>query len=115
MQLARVDAKAVLVTDVDRDGAILPQISNVLIDESQRGIGCPFGENVGLGYAILKRQVEIQRRILRIGRPRCCAGKLGAPKERQLGGVRFRLNRLKLFSSSGLKVPAVERTCSRGS
>ena len=48
VQLGGIDSQSVLVADVDRDGAISAQISDVLIDESQRRIRRPFREDVRL-------------------------------------------------------------------
>jgi hypothetical protein len=57
MQLTRVDSQAVLIADIHRNCAILLEISDVLVDECQRRICCPFREYVGLGYAIFRGQI----------------------------------------------------------
>ena len=48
VQLDGVEAQAILVADIHGDGAVLAQISDVLIDEGQRRVGRPLGENVRL-------------------------------------------------------------------
>lgn len=79
VQLAGVGLEPVLIPDVDRDPAVLPQVRYVLIDEGQWCIRRPSGEDGLLVGA--KRQVEIQRRVVRIGRP-CRRGReLGAKPE----------------------------------
>ena len=85
VQFARIHPQAVLVANIERNGAILVQISDVLIDEGQRRIRRPFCENIRLGLAVFRWQVKIKRWILRIRRPCRCRGKLRAGKERQLG------------------------------
>ena len=70
VQLGGVEAQSVLIAHVHRDGAILLQISDVLIDESQRRVGRVFRHDLRLRNAVLGWQIEIERRILRIGRPR---------------------------------------------
>ena len=46
MQLASVSAQTILVADIESDSAVLPQISDVLIDESQERVCCPLREHV---------------------------------------------------------------------
>ena len=75
----------ILVADVDRNGAILAQIVDVLIDEGQRRVSGPFGDYIRLGDTILGGQVKIERRIFRVGRPGSGGGKLSASEERQAG------------------------------
>ena len=70
VQLGSVEAQAVLVANIDRDGAVLPKIADVLVDKGQRSVGRPFCHDLRLRNAVFGRQVEIQRRILRIGSPR---------------------------------------------
>ena len=70
VQLARVDLQAVLVADVDGDRAVLPQVADVLIDEGQRRVGRPLAPSTSGCVRRPDRQVEIERRVLRIGRPR---------------------------------------------
>jgi hypothetical protein len=54
MELRRVRSQTVLITDVNRDGVILPETSNVLIKESQRRISRPSRKHIGLGRAVLR-------------------------------------------------------------
>ena len=49
VQLAGIDAQAVLVADIHRDGVILAQIGDVLIDEGERRVGGPFARTSGCG------------------------------------------------------------------
>ena len=67
VQLAGVEPQAVLVADVDRDAAILPQIADVLVNKGQRGIRSPLGQYVLLRHAVLGRQIGIEWRVLGIG------------------------------------------------
>ena len=67
VELAGVEAKVVLVAYVHGDGVILAQVGDVLIDEGEWGVGGPFGEDVGLRDAVFGGQVEIERRVLRVG------------------------------------------------
>ena len=39
VQLAGVGAEAILVADIDRDGAIAPQVADPLVDEGERRVG----------------------------------------------------------------------------
>src|ERR1017187_10427288 len=91
VQLTRVDPQAVLVAHIHGDGAILAQIADVLVNEGERRIGGPFGDHIRLGHAVLGGKVEIERRILRIGRPGGSGGKLRAQAKGQAGGVSRRL------------------------
>ena len=70
VQLDRVEAQSILIADVDRDGAVLLQVSDVLVDEDKRGVGGELGDDLRLGNAVLRGKVEVQRGILRIRRPR---------------------------------------------
>src|SRR5215469_286277 len=94
MQLARIHSQAVLISNIDGDRTILPKVSNVLIYRGKRGIGRPFGENVELRLAVLRRQVEEERRVFRIGRPSRGTSKHCSRKERQLGGILWSLHGL---------------------
>src|SRR5512146_2418594 len=79
-----VGLQTILVAHVNRNCSILAQVSDVLINESQRRIGRELGDNVGLGFAILDRQIEIKRWILWIGCPGRRTGKLRTKEERGL-------------------------------
>jgi len=57
VQLAGIDSQTILVTHIDRNGAIPAQISDVLIHESEHGIRCPFRENVRLDHTVFCRKV----------------------------------------------------------
>ena len=85
MQLGGVDAESVLIAHIDRDGPILAQVVDVLIDESQRCIRRPSCQHIGLRHAVLGWQIEIQRRVFGIGRPGRCGGQLGPGEELELG------------------------------
>src|SRR5271165_5348539 len=87
VQFLGIDAQSVLVADIDRDGAILAQPSDVLIDESKRRIGRPFGENVRLDGAGIYGKVQVERRVFRVRRPSGGGGQLRTLKETKLGGV----------------------------
>ena len=67
MQFGGIRAQAVLVPDIDRDGMVLAQVEDVLIQHRERRVRRPAGEHVRLHHAVLGRQVEVQRRILGIG------------------------------------------------
>ncbi len=92
VQLDGIKAQTVLVAHVHRDSAVLLQVPDVLIDEGKRRIRCELGDDLRLRNTILCWQVEIQRRVLRIRRPRRC-GRVGNGAEpRRLGGqIRGRL------------------------
>ncbi len=66
VELYGIGSQTVLVTHIDGDRPILPQTLDELVNESQGSVGSPSGENVGLRRSILRRQVEIKRRILRV-------------------------------------------------
>src|SRR5271165_6358483 len=66
MELRCVHSQPILIADVHGDAAILLQIPNVLIHESQRRVRRPLSEDVRLRRTIFHRQVKIQRRVLRI-------------------------------------------------
>jgi hypothetical protein len=87
LQRPRLIQSRILVAHVERDAAVLPQVANVLVDERQRRVGGPFGEHGGVGLAVHQRQVEVQRRLPRIGRPRRGNRELRPPGQRQAGGV----------------------------
>src|SRR5579863_8787264 len=72
VQLARASPQTVLIAHIDGNSLILPQITNVLVDERQGRVRRPFGDYILLDNAILHRQIEILRRVLRIWRP--CGG-----------------------------------------
>lgn len=57
------------IAAIEGDAPELLQVRDVLIEHRHRGIRRPAGENGGLGFAILRGQVEIERRILRVGSP----------------------------------------------
>jgi len=67
VELCGIGSQTVLVTDIDGDRTIPPETSDVLINESEWCICSPFCKNVGLWRSILRGQVEIKRRILRVG------------------------------------------------
>ena len=67
VQLSGIGAQTILVTHVDRNSAIPAEIPDVLIYKSQRCIGGPSCEDIRLRLAVLGGQVEIKRRIFRIG------------------------------------------------
>ena len=100
MQLAGIGAQAILVAHVHGDGTVLAEIADVLIDEGQGRIGRPLRQHIRLRHAIFRRQIEIERRILRVGRPGRRAGELGAREERQLGRILRRLHRCEGLSPS---------------
>ena len=60
----------ILVADIERDGAHRPERRHVLIDEDERRVGDPLRGNERLKLAVLRRQVEELRRVLRVGCPR---------------------------------------------
>lgn len=67
VELYGIGSQTVLVTYIDGDRTIPPETSDVLINESEWCICSPFCINVGLWRSILRGQVEIKRRILRVG------------------------------------------------
>ena len=69
VQLDRVEAQSILIADVDRDRAVLLQVSSVLVDEGKRGVRRELCDDLRLGNAVFRGKVEVQRGILRIGRP----------------------------------------------
>jgi len=91
VQLPGVGAQPVLVADVDRDRAIPAQPGNVLIDERERRVGRPFRQD-GL-LVVSDRQIEVERRVLRIRRPGRRRRQLRAQPERQLRRVRCGFDR----------------------
>ena len=66
VQLAGIDSQTILITDIDRDGAVLAQASNILIDKSERRIRRPFCENAGLDRTVLYGKIKVERRVLGI-------------------------------------------------
>ena len=97
VQLDGIHAQSILIAYINGDGMVLAQISDVLIDERERRIGRPLGENVVLHNSVFRRQIKIQRRILWVGRPGGGGGKLRALEESELGGILGRLHRGELF------------------
>src|SRR5579884_2987471 len=69
VKLLGIEPQVILIAHVHRNTAVPSQVVDVLIDKGQRRIGGPFGQNLRLGHAVLYREVEIQRWILRVGRP----------------------------------------------
>ena len=67
VELHGIGSQTVLVTYIDGGRTIPPETSDVLVNESERSICSPFCKNVGLRRSILRGQVEIKRRILRVG------------------------------------------------
>ena len=67
VKLYGIGSKTVLVAYIDGYRTIPPETSDVLINESEWSICSPFRKNVGLWRSILRGQVEIKRRILRVG------------------------------------------------
>jgi hypothetical protein len=65
VQLPGIHAQSVLIANVNRDGPVAAQAGNVLIDERERRIRGPLRQDRLL--AVTNRQIEVQRRILRIG------------------------------------------------
>ena len=53
MRLARIHSQTILVGHIHRDGAILPKITDVLVDEGKGRIGRSFREQIRLRNAIL--------------------------------------------------------------
>ncbi len=92
MEFASIDSQAVLIAYIDGDGFVLTQIIDVLIDEGEGRVGRPFRNDLGLRNAVFGRQVEEERRILGIRRPRSRAGELCSRKEGQFDGIFRRLH-----------------------
>lgn len=67
VELYGIGSQTVLVTYIDGDRTIPPETYDVLINASEWSICSPFCKNVGLWRSILRGQVEIKRRILRVG------------------------------------------------
>ena len=67
VELYGIGSQTVLVTYIDGDRTIPPETYDVLINESEWSICSPFCKNVRLWRSILRGQVEIKRRILRVG------------------------------------------------
>jgi len=67
VKLDRVVLQAVAIPHVDPDRGIAAQVTGILVEHGERGVGGPSGGHVGLGVAVLDRQVEIERRGLGIG------------------------------------------------
>lgn len=73
VQLRGIKPQSILIAHVYRDGAVFLEISDVLIDKSQRRVGREFRYYLRLGNAVPGWEVEVERRVLWIGRPsRCC-------------------------------------------
>jgi len=94
VQLAGVEPEAVLVAHVHRDAVVHAEIADVLVHEGERRIGRPLRQHVRPGGAILRGQVEIERRVLRVGGPGGRRGQLGAREEGERRGLLGRLHRL---------------------
>ena len=62
-----IGSQTVLVAYVYGDRTIPAETSDVLIDESERRIGGPFCKHVRLRRSVFRGQIEIERRIFRIG------------------------------------------------
>jgi hypothetical protein len=67
VKLCGIGSQTVLIAYVHGDCTIPAETSDVLINESEWSICGPFCKNVGLWRSILRGQVEIKRRILRVG------------------------------------------------
>src|SRR5579875_1092765 len=101
MQLASVNAQAVLITDVHRNGTVLLEVADVLIDKGKRRIRSELCDDLRLRNTVLGGQVEEERRVPGVRRPRrrCCV--LGDGESRRLRGkVGWRL-RLRCLSFAG--------------
>ena len=85
MQFACIHAKAVLVAHIHRNRPILLNVSNILIHEGQRRVGFEFGLHFRNRNPILCKQVEIERRVLRVRRPGGRSSKLRDTKARRSG------------------------------
>ena len=126
VQLGRVKAQAILIAHIHRDSPILLEIPDVLIDERERRIGREFRHDLRLRNAVLRRQVEVERRVLWIGRPcRCGCILRGAEAGRLCREIGRRLwppqpsSRWRWPAPSSDRPGPVRRrpseTCSRGS
>jgi hypothetical protein len=62
VQLAGVDAQAVLVADVDRDGAIAAQVPTYWSRNASGALAAHLARISGLRRAVLRRQIEVERR-----------------------------------------------------
>ena len=113
MQLGRIGAQAVLIAHVDRDSAILAQISNVLVDEGQWSVRRPLRHHIRLQHSVLHRQIKIKRRILGVGRPGRRAGKLGAREKGKLRRILGSLHRFEALFH--LRIGGAESARARGS
>jgi hypothetical protein len=82
MQLACVDPQTVLVSHIHGDGPVLPQITDVLVDESQGSVCSSLGDYILPDRPVLSWQIEVKRRLLRIGRPGGGRGELSTQSER---------------------------------
>ncbi len=94
VQLGCIESQPLLVPNIHRDGAVLLEISNVLIDEGQRGVGREFRHYLRLQNAVLRWQIRVKRRVLGIGCPRrCCCILCGGEARRLCREVSRRLGR----------------------
>ena len=59
----------ILIANVHRDRPVSAQIADILIDEGERRVGRPFGKHLALTRFVSRRQIEIEWRLARIGRP----------------------------------------------
>ena len=100
------------------------QISYVLVDEGQRRIRGVFCLYLRHRNTVLRRQVEIERRILRVGRPRGGGCKLRGTEARRRPPARPVISPGNFFSlaiaisfiwSAGPVRRPPSATCSRGS
>src|ERR1035438_541929 len=85
MQLACVGPQTVLVSHIHGDGPILPQTADVLVDERQWRVGSPLGDHILPYRSVLRRQIEVKWRLLRIRGPGSGGGELSPQSERQSG------------------------------
>ena len=67
VEICGIDSQAVLVTYIYGDRMISAETSYVLINESEWRVCGPFRKNVRLRHSLFRGQVEIERRIARIG------------------------------------------------
>ena len=98
VQLRCIYLQVVRVADVDRNRAVLPQVLDVLVDKSQGRIRGPSRQ-----YSLLvraDRQVEVQRRVVRVRGPGRSRGQLRTQAEGQLRRIGGRLDRRERFPRS---------------
>src|SRR6185369_7102648 len=85
VQLAGVGAQAVLVPDIQGNGAVAVQVGSILVQQCQGCVRGPFRQHSLL--LISQRQIQIQRRVAGIGRPGGSRRQLGPLKEGELFGI----------------------------